>query len=228
MTINRILKEGGIDSDTIDLKAEHDSTLTVKENEQHIQDIIGHPLKQVTDGEYNSMVADAKLSYEINWKDILTLCSVIGIAGAPRTGKTSMGFFIAEHSDKPIYLFRYPKPELVPYNNIYKWGEMTRLKDSFIWIDEPHMFIDISDKRQLMSLLRFFSVMAQKDNTLVLSTSDTRWYQAAVESYITAWVVKGIDVEGIKRGSKIRKIALRNSPMDAEELDIRQDEYVFD
>jgi len=39
-----------------------------------------------------------------------------------------------------------------------------------------------------------------------MSTSDTRWINKGMESYVDTWVIKNLDFELVKQGSVIKKI----------------------
>jgi len=228
--INRILRQNGLANDVIDLQAEKDSTLSAKENAENITEQYGlKQPKQISDYEYRQMQEEAKALYELSWTKILERTKTIGIAGGQGSGKTALCFYISQFTTKPKYIYRFPKPELLPtFKILFSFGELSRLNDSFIIIDEIGLFIDISDKEMRQAWLKLMSLMRQKNNTIVISTSDTRFYTMAVESYVDAWCVLDIDIDTVKRGGKIGKLIERNSPITTDNFNLPFGNYIFE
>jgi reverse gyrase len=164
------------------------------------------------------------------WNEILEKSKSIAIVGGRGSGKTAFGFFCSQFTKLPIYLFKYPSKDVLPenYNILYDFEEMVKIKDSFIWIDEPQLFIPIYEKKSNFEFMKLLSLMRQKDNILVTSTSDTRFYTRGLESYIDTWVVKDIDYDTIKQGSKISKIIKGNVVIHPEGFKLEKNEYLLD
>ena len=159
---------------------------------------------------------------------------VIFITADTGEGKTRLGYRVCEQLKKklPVYLFKHPlknKVDKLGFKNMYSIDELEDLNNICLWIDEPQIVFPKYEKRGNIILNRLLSLSRQKDITLILSTSDTRYITASEEFYVTTYLIKKIDYSMIKRGSKIRSIVndLKTITPEGYVDNIKSDEYVF-
>jgi Cdc6-like AAA superfamily ATPase len=142
---------------------------------------------------------------DFNW----SLCKVISVVGETGSGKTATCFSILDQiTNKKKFTVDHPTPNILKLSNILNIPElsMDELCDCVVWIDEPQLIYPKSQKRNNDHLLMLCSLARQRDITLILSTSDTRWINRGMESYVDTWVIKNLDFELVKQGSIVKKI----------------------
>lgn len=142
---------------------------------------------------------------KFDWSEI-KICAIVG---EPNSGKTACAYTILDQiKNRKKYVYRHPTPEILEPSKIENLGELNfgRLVDCALWIDEPQLIFRRGDVKSHNSFLRLYSLARQRDIILILSTSDTRWFTVAMESYIDTWVIKDLDFNTIKRGSTIKEI----------------------
>ena len=164
------------------------------------------------------------------FSEIFKKSRAVGILGSRNSGKTAMCFYISQFTDLNVHIFNYPKRELLPSNwkIVYDFEELIKITDSFIIIDEPQLYIPIYEKTANIKFMKLLSLMRQKDNILVTATSDSRFYTRGLESYIDTWILKDIDFETLKQGSKASKIIKKNSLISPEAFKLDVNEYVLE
>jgi hypothetical protein len=154
----------------------------------------------------------------------------IAIIGRRGSGKTALSYLCLSYANKPVFVYRHPKPKLVKalgYNILYSPDQLHRMHDCIVWIDEPQHFIKTYDKKANDNLLELLSIARQNDLTLILSTSDTRFITRGIESYIDVWMIKDIETDLIKQGSLAKKIIQRNTFGDANGFHKEPNEFLF-
>lgn len=159
----------------------------------------------------------------IDWKSL-------AIVGAPRTGKTALGYDISDNYDIPKYIFLHPKPkeiEKLGFKQCYGEYELENLNDCLLWMDEPQLYIELYDRRGNRTLRRILSICAQRNVKIIISTNDTRFITRGLESYIECWCIKDIDFDLIKQGSMIKKIIQKSSFVSPRGFKLDTNEYIF-
>jgi len=225
------------DADKFDFKSYVDSSLTFEENKTIILDKL-------------DMFKETQISKEIvQEQQILTMLNnqqhnknidllnkisdkikVMMVYGGTGSGKTCFCYkLIQKYKDKQVYVFNSPIPHIISkmgYKNMLSLGELSRLNNIVLWLDEVQLSFRRDDKRSNETFLMLCSLARQKDITLIFSTSDTRWVNKGLESYVSHWIIKDIDVSLIKQGSAIKKIIRNVMPLAGDELSLTPDEYI--
>ena len=75
--------------------------------------------------------------------------------------------------------------------------------------------------------MRLLSLCRQRNITLIIATSDTRFINRGLESYIDVWIIKDLYFELVKQGSIIKRIVKEFSYIDFEGKKLLVDEYIF-
>ena len=163
----------------------------------------------------------------MDWINQLTSITIIGRRDS---GKTSLVYYILKRAKKPIFVFKHPKPELIKalgYSLLQELNQFEYLQDCIVWCDEPQLFIKTYEKKSNEILNKMLSIARHRNVTLILSTSDTRFINKALESYIDVWMVKDIEIDLVKRGSIIKKIIKDNVFISEEGFKLKKNEYLF-
>jgi hypothetical protein len=166
------------------------------------------------------------------WLELRKDMRVVLILGGSGTGKSalSMKKLQSFRGYKPIYVYKHPKPEIMSamgYINLYSESEMYSLHDCVLWISEPQLWWARGDKKSNEMFELLCTLARQKDITLIFDTCDSRWVTRGLESHITHWVIKKIDVELLKNGSSAKKIIKNLMPLVTKELELKNTEYLF-
>lgn len=173
-----------------------------------------------------------KISFH-DWTKILKT-RTIAIVGNIGSGKTCLALaLLSRETQRPVYIYRYPKPDLLRQmgSNIrimYSIEDLATTHNSVVYIDEIQLHIPTYDKKTNDALRRVLSLMRQRNNTIVIGTSDTRFVTRGLESYIETWMIKDIDIDLVKQGSKIKKIMNRYSLVLPSELKLNVNEFILD
>lgn len=168
-----------------------------------------------------------------DWAKILKT-RTIAIVGDIGSGKTCLALsLLSKEARRPVYIFRYPKPELLKgigadIRIMYSIEDLANIHNSVIYIDEIHLHIPSYDKKTNDALRRILSLMRQRNNTIIIGTSDTRFITRGLESYIEAWMIKDIDVDLVKQGSKIKNIMSKNSLILPSEVRLNVNEFILE
>ena len=206
-----------IDYDLFDLEAEYDSNITDDENITIIEEKLNKLAENGTlikeqikaNKEHELKELNKKVTNGIDWHS-LNLKTVFVTADI-REGKTAFSQYLCEQlkEKKEIYVFKHPKPELlkkIGYKNLNAIDEVENLNNVVLWIDEPQIVFPKYEKRGSIVLNKLMSLAGQRDITLILSTSDTRYITSAEEFYVSEFIIKRIDYTMIKRGSTVKNI----------------------
>lgn len=172
-------------------------------------------IKQLTEGE--------------NLKKIKT----IAIYGNTGSGKTALIFSLLDElpKDRTVYFFRFPKPELLKKLNYKVFDtleQIEELSNCVLVIDEPQLYFKFYDKRNNSLLIKLCSMCRQLNILLIMATSDTRVLTKGIESYIDLWLIKSIDYDGVKNGSKIKRILEKNALFDARGINLKHNSFIAD
>ena len=139
-------------------------------------------------------------------------CKVIAVVGNTGSGKTATCFnILSSIQTKDKYIVDHPLPEALEGIGIQNIPAIAfeEMSDCVIWVDEPQLIYPKYQKRNNDGLMMMCSLARQRDVTLVLSTSDTRWINKGMESYVDTWVIKNLDFNLVKNGSVIKSIINR-------------------
>jgi len=142
---------------------------------------------------------------EFDW----SLCKVVSVVGETGSGKTATCYSIMdEMKGRKKYVVDHPTPEILKPSGLINLPElsMDEICDCVLWIDEPQLVYPKYQKRNNDHLMMLYSLARQRDITLILSTSDTRWINKGMESYVATWVIKNLDFSLVKQGSVIKNI----------------------
>ena len=142
---------------------------------------------------------------EFNWSS----CKVIYVVGETGSGKTASCYSVIDQiKGKKKYILDHPTPSILKPSGLINLPElsMDEICDCVLWIDEPQLVFPKYQKRNNDHLMMLYSLARQRDITLLLSTSDTRWINKGMESYVDTWLIKNLDFELVKQGSVIKKI----------------------
>lgn len=155
--------------------------------------------------------------YEI--KENILKHKIIVIFGNTGSGKTSTGFRVLSwfQKVKKCYIFKHPKPDVVQplgFDVLHSLEELEYMEDVCVYIDEPQLHLPNYDRRSNEKFIKLASLCRQKDITLILSTSDTRYINKGAESYVDGWLIKNIYFNNIKNGSTVKNIIKRNVLID--------------
>jgi len=166
--------------------------------------------------------------------NLLNNLKVVAIVGTTGSGKSALSFQLLSSidavSDKDIYIFRFPKPELLKplgFKVMYSLSEVEKLSNVVLFIDEPQLHLPIYSGRNNEILMKLFSLARQRDITIIISTSDSRYITRSVESYIDTWILKDIEYRSVKAGSMIKHIVRNNCLIDAQGFKLKTNEFVF-
>lgn len=149
--------------------------------------------------------------------EVLKKARTIAIYGNVGSGKTALAYSIIDKikGNRQVFFYRHPWPSLIEplgYRNIITLEQIHKLKGSIIYIDEPQFHFGIYNKRAYNKALMTLLQMSRQYNiTLIMSSSDTRVFGKGAESYFDLWLVKNVDYDMVKQGSKIKKILEDNS-----------------
>lgn len=218
----------GEDLDQVDVKAHYDATLTVEENETFFREAF--PIYFATRTMRRPTIDDLKALGRDEQDDALrsadTLDYLYGrtfkclcIVGETGTGKTALSFSVAEElaGRKPIYVFRHPRPDLLEregFKHLRALADIEQLHDCILLMDEPQLSIKTYDHHANEGLQKILSLCRQRDITLIISTSDTRFVTKGIEAYVEAWFITDLDYELVKRGSVVQKAVKQHTFLD--------------
>jgi len=232
----KVMEELQDDYDLFDLEAELDSSLSYSEALDNILDKIDlfrdkkPDIDVIREQEMMCRLNNAKRTSSNFWKKIINNIRVLVCYGNTGTGKTALMFKILQDFSKPVYFFNHPKPELIEalgYKNMKSVSELSRLTDSVVYFDEPQLHFTLHEKKSNEMFMRLCSLARQNDLTLLFSTSDTRWVNKGLESYVSHWIIKDIDINLIKNGSAAKNIIRATMPLAINDLHLKIDEYLF-
>lgn len=154
----------------------------------------------------------------------------IAIFGDTGTGKTALAYKIIEQfKNKQIYFMKHPNPEIIEklgYKNLTSLEEIERIQDAVIYYDEPQLSVALYDKKSNRIIANVCSLARQLNITLIISSSDTRVFSKHNEAYFDLWLIKDVDFEMVKQGSKIKKAIRNNSRFEPAGFRLEKDEYL--
>lgn len=154
---------------------------------------------------------------------------IIAIYGDTGTGKTGLAYKIIELFNKKVYFLKHPRPEIIEkigYKNLTSLEEIERLQDCIIFWDEPQLSTQIHDKKANRIIANVCSLARQLDILLIIASSDTRVFTKHNEAYFDLWLIKDVDFEMIKQGSKIRKAIKNNSRFEPSGFRLEDNEFL--
>ena len=136
-------------------------------------------------------------------------CKVVSVVGETGSGKTATCYSIMDKiKGRKKYIVDHPYPQILERSGITNLPELSMddIYDCCVWIDEPQLVFPKYQKRNNDHLMMLYSLARQRDITLLLSTSDTRWINKGMEAYVDTWLIKNLDFDLVKQGSVIKKI----------------------
>lgn len=162
-------------------------------------------------------------------KENLEKVKTIAIYGDTGTGKTALAYKIIQQFNKKVYFLKHPRPEIIEkkgYTNLTSLEEIERLQDCLIFYDEPQLSTAIYDKKTNRVIANVCSLARQLNITLIIASSDTRVFTKHNESYFDLWLIKDVDFEMVKQGSKIKKAIRNNSRFEPSGFRLEQNEFI--
>lgn len=153
----------------------------------------------------------------------------IAIYGDTGTGKTALAYKIIGQFNKKVYFLKHPRPEIIEkfgYINLTSLEEVERLHDCVIFWDEPQLTTAIYDKKSNRIIANVCSLARQLNITLIIASSDTRVFTKYNEAYFDLWLIKDVDYEMVKQGSKIKKAIKNNSKFEPSGFRLEDNEFV--
>ncbi len=146
-----------------------------------------------------------------HWDQIIPKLNTIFVTANLGEGKTAFCFHLLDilKAKMPVYVLKHPDRKLIierGYKNMYEIDEIEGLNNIALYVDEPQLIFPQEISKNKILLNKFFSLVRQKDIIFILSTSDTRYITQANDFYISTYIIKRIDYEMVKRGSKIKNI----------------------
>jgi SpoVK/Ycf46/Vps4 family AAA+-type ATPase len=155
---------------------------------------------------------------------------ILVIQGSTGCGKTALAFKLLEKCKKPVYIFKHPNPKLIEaigYHNMKSESEFAKLRDCYVYLDEPQLYFKKQDKQNNDYFLLLGSMARQYGFSLIISTSDTRWVNKGLESYVSHWIIKDLDLSLVKQGSMIKSIIKNVMPLAVDDLNLELEEYIY-
>ena len=121
------------------------------------------------------------------------------------------------------------------YHNLYKDAEknikefntIEYMQNIILWITEPQILMPKYEKTSNTALMKLLSICRHRNITLVIDTSDSRWVNKGLESYVDVWLIKDQDYQLLKSGSKIRNIINDNMLFSPAGFKIDINEYLM-
>ena len=154
----------------------------------------------------------------------------IAICGDRNSGKTNLGFHLLNNynGERKTYIYGYPKPHR-KHTLISEWGELLRLENAIIFIDELNRYVKLYDRKANTELMELLSFISHQKNTLIFTTQLSQFITKGVEASIQTWLIKQLDVQSLKNGCKIKRI-LQNTAhpriMANRAMHLKENEYI--
>lgn len=219
------------DSQTYDSEAHIDSNITFEENKTIMREQIKNLLEtnsenklskkqtseleltpmneeevnELTNNAYDRFKEEHKEEYDepIDLDKVNVVCILANI----HQGKTNLGFWLMNSykGKRTKYLLGYPK-KIKGYKILSDKKDLSKLKDSIVFIDEIAKFFKFYDKSTQREFLELLSTIAHKNNTFIFTTQLTQMITRPIEAFIDCWCIKRIDLKSLKWGSKPKRI----------------------
>ena len=182
------------------------------------------------DEEFKKKYLDIKepISYDF-LKDFRT----IAIYGNTGTGKTALAYKIIEQfkGKKKVFFMKHPKPNLIKklgYANLLNLEQIENLRNCVVFLDEPQLYLNIYSRRSNFIIAKICSLCRQLGIILILSSSDTRIFSKHNEAYFDLWLIKDLDYDMVKNGSKIKKAIKDASILEPSGLKLENTEFILE
>jgi len=163
---------------------------------------------------------------------VLSKINTIAIYGDIGTGKTALAYNIIDlfKDKRKVYFIKHPKPNLIEklgFKNMYSIEQMEQIEDSLIYADEPQLWTSVYDNKTNSIIAKMCSLARQKNNKLVISSSDTRVFTKHNESYFDVWLIKDVDYTMVKNGSLVKHAIKNVSVLDPAGFRLPIEMFVF-
>jgi energy-coupling factor transporter ATP-binding protein EcfA2 len=233
----------GVDADKLDPDAEYDASITLEENKTEFlekfpvmgawRDAAKHKPERADLLQLERSVAAAQTSAaDAPFPAMLRGAKVICVLANTGSGKTALSHRVAdalhEATGRRVFVYRHPTPQILPthYDVLYRFGDIEHLRDAILLLDEPQLTIPIQDKQQNTAMLKLFSLCRQRNITVILTTSDTRYVTRGMEAYVDEWLLKDLEPSMVKQGSMAKKIIKDNVLLSVDGYVCGVDEFV--
>ena len=175
------------------------------------------------------------VDFEMEWKTVLPNVRSIVVIGTANSGKTAFCFSLLNlarttFKDRKIFIYKHPNPHLIEklgFKNLYNIEQLDRLNNVVVWIDEPQLHWKLYEKRGNEILAKILSIARHRDILLILSTNMTQFVTHMLEGQVDCWVIKDVDYDSIKQGSRAKYIIRENCLVDPAFFKLDVDEYLF-
>ena len=231
--LKKQLLDQGIEYDTIDFGSYSDD-IPIEDFLKNEYNICLSDYDDIAEGIQNNKEKEEYHKFynpeSVEWKQISKSVKSIAIVGRTGTGKTAIAYKILESFDKEVYIFRHPNPRLLNdrgFRQLYELAAFEQLSDCVVFIDEPQLYIQTYDTKANIVLMRLLSLCRQRNITLIISTSDTRFISRGLEAYFDVWIVKDLEFDLVKKGSIIKKIVAENVHIIVDGFKLDTHEYLF-
>ena len=199
-----------IPGDLYDIESKIDDSLTFEENINIIEEELSQLAEDGTLLEEYIKQQKAESERPIEHHNInlnLELTDSIAIVGDRNSGKTNLAFYLMNNykGSRTKYLYGYPK-NIKGYHNIRTWGDLLKISDSIIFIDEIQRYIPLYEKKANHEFMELLSFLSHQNNTLIFTTQLSQFITKGVEASIQTWFIKQLDIMGLKNGCKIKRI----------------------
>jgi len=158
---------------------------------------------------------------------------IMAVIGSTGSGKTALSFKYLDNlkaEGKEIYILNHPRPSQVTdrgFKIMYSIEEIQDKQNIVLFIDEPQLHLPVYEKRNNDLLMRLFSIARHREIILILATSNTRYINKGIESYIDTWIIKDIDYMSVKNGSVIKHIIKNYSLIDPRGFKLNINQYIL-
>lgn len=196
-------------ADMVDLEMEVDGELNFSENKNHIQSIFDKIESESLDiKEYKEQTNMAEIENKKNQQqsretnhngDLLTDQNNFLIIGKKGSAKTGLGWSfaknIADASGRRLYIFNYPKPELLkklPFEviNITNKDKLLHVVDGVVLLDEASKEFDSMEKKVNQQLRNILQVSRQNNTDFIFICHNSYFLNRGLFSFVDVRIIK--------------------------------------
>ena len=169
------------------------------------------------------------------WNRVLPEIKSIIVVGTTGSGKTALCWKVLDTAksilrDREIYVLKHPNQTIVEkrgFKNMYSIEQIDSINHAVIYIDEPQTLWKLYDHKANTILGTILTLARQRDILLIISTAMTQWVSRVLEGQVDCWIIKDLDFDGAKQGSRVRNIIQQNSLIDPAFFRLNPDQYLF-
>ena len=133
----------------------------------------------------------------------------VAVVGSKNSGKTNLAFYIASQtSHKRKFILGYPA-EVKGYTRLGDKDELFRLSDCVVIIDEFQRYFDRYGRHHNDALEEAIDFAEHRNVKLILTAQNNQAIDRNLESKISCWALKRINIYTLKNGGMCR-VALKS------------------